>query len=382
IAILIKAIEDLAAFLPPSVAEGTEEDEIHRVLTNIHGHDDEAMMDSTFNRRFDCLFKEDVQCRDANGRLHLIQKKRKIFVVDGVPAVPPPKSKKPKTKSALAAPPPTIEVIDVDVESEDENLRTGGKRGPKSESRDHYWPPVATTKTGGNKRWSFTCRHCKIAVTFKRTVGKTQLFGDQNPAPNLGNLSTHLKQHHDGVPVPSDVRPGETRGMSASSAKIMADFLVDGKLNPAINSTQGNFYKIFAAWIIEDDLAFTTGETPGIERLFAFMRARFLLPSDTTVRNTLASMFGEMYEVVKSDLAAVKSKIAVATDTWTTCAMTWTFAGTIASWITSDWELVERVIDFHPIEDKEHEGQYAAIGLAKCLNDYEALEKMSFQFCS
>ncbi|KAJ7743898.1 hypothetical protein B0H14DRAFT_3897614 [Mycena olivaceomarginata] len=202
--------------------------------------------------------------------------KRKIFVVDGVAAVPPPKKKKQKTKSAPAAPPPTVEVIDVDIESEDENLQTGGKRGPKSESRDHYWPPVATTKTGGNKRWSFTCRHCKIAVTFKRTVGKTQLFGDESPAPNLGNLSTHLKQQHDGVPVPSDVRPGETRGISTSSAKIMADFLVDGKLNPAINSTQGNFYKIFAAWIIEDDLAFTTGETPGIERLFAFLRARFL----------------------------------------------------------------------------------------------------------
>jgi hypothetical protein len=92
------------------------------------------------------------------------------------------------------------------------------------------------------------------------------------------------------------VRPGETRGISASSAKIMADFLVDGKLNPAINSTQRNFYKIFAAWIIEDDLAFTTGETPGIERLFAFLRARFLLPSDRTVRNTLTSMFGEMYK--------------------------------------------------------------------------------------
>ncbi|KAJ7305685.1 hypothetical protein DFH08DRAFT_976233 [Mycena albidolilacea] len=278
IAILIKAIEDLAVVLPSTVAEGTDEDEIHRVLTSIHGHDEEAM------------------CRDMNSRLHLIlrgelgmlmvirylreirwnapemnlegaaeklervvkemeflsgttradawkaaprrkfkhktqptnddPKKRKIFVVDGVAAVPPSKS-------------------------EAKNLQTGGKRGPKSESRDHYWPPVATTKTGGTKRWSFTCRHCKIAVTFKRTVGKTP-----SPAPNLGNLSTHLKQQHE------------------CSAKIMADFLVDGKLNPAINSTQGNFYKIFATWIIEDDLAFTTGETPGIERLFAFLRAR------------------------------------------------------------------------------------------------------------
>jgi hypothetical protein len=42
IASLIKAIEDLAVVLPSTVAEGTDEDEIHRVLTRIHGHDEEA----------------------------------------------------------------------------------------------------------------------------------------------------------------------------------------------------------------------------------------------------------------------------------------------------------------------------------------------------
>lgn len=60
--------------------------------------------------------------------------------------------------------------------------------------------------------------------------------------------------------------------------------------------------------------------------------------------------------------------------------MTFTFAGTIGSWITSDWELVERILDFHPIEDKEHEGEYAAIGLAKRLADLEVLEKIGLPF--
>ncbi|KAJ7759812.1 hypothetical protein DFH07DRAFT_682224, partial [Mycena maculata] len=141
-------------------------------------------------------------------------------------------------------------------ESEDE-VRPGGKRGPKSQTRDHFWPPVAVN-ANSEKRWSFKCRHCKHAFTFKRTVGKDQLFGDEKPAPALGNLATHYRQHHHGVPVPSDVQPGETRSISASSAKIMADFLVEGKLNPAINSTQKNFLKVFSAWIIEDDLPFTT----------------------------------------------------------------------------------------------------------------------------
>ncbi|KAF8189138.1 hypothetical protein K438DRAFT_2145039, partial [Mycena galopus ATCC 62051] len=94
-----------------------------------------------------------------------------------------------------------------------------------------------------------------------------------------------------------------------------------------------NFFKIFSAWIIEDDLPFATGETPGIQRLFAFLQTRYGLPSDTTVRNTLAEMYVDMYKLIKSELAAI------ATDTWTTRAMTFTFAGTIGSWITSDWEL-------------------------------------------
>jgi hypothetical protein len=140
-------------------------------------------------------------------------------------------------------------------------------------------------------------------ITFKRKVGKKQLFGDEQPAPNLGNLSTHCRQRHDGIPVPSDVQPGETRDISASSAKIMADFLVEGKLNPAINSTQKNFLKVVAAWIIEDDLPFTTGETPGIKRLFAFLQTHYILPSDTTVRNTLATMYVDMYNLVMSELA-------------------------------------------------------------------------------
>ncbi|KAJ6477254.1 hypothetical protein DFH09DRAFT_952060 [Mycena vulgaris] len=144
----------------------------------------------------------------------------------------------------------------------------------------------------------------------------------------------------------------------------MEDFLVEGKLNPVINTTQKNFLKIFAAWIIFDDLAFTTGESDGINQFF--------VTSDTTVRNTLAQMYIEMYKLLKNELA-----IALSEDTWTTRAMTFTFAGTIGSWISSDWELIERVLDFHPIEDKEHEGEYAAIGLAKTLADLDVLEKMS-----
>ncbi|KAF7369999.1 hypothetical protein MSAN_00629900 [Mycena sanguinolenta] len=35
------------------------------------------------------------------------------------------------------------------------------------------------------KRWAFKCRHCKTTLTFSRSVGKNQLFGDEKPAPPL-----------------------------------------------------------------------------------------------------------------------------------------------------------------------------------------------------
>ncbi|KAH7917410.1 hypothetical protein BV22DRAFT_994778, partial [Leucogyrophana mollusca] len=99
------------------------------------------------------------------------------------------------------------------------------------------------------------------------------------------------------------------------------------------------FLKVFAAWIIDDDLPFTSGESKGLHRVFDYMKSRFLLPSDTTVRNQLVRIFAEMH-------GNIKDKIK----------MMFTFAGTIASWIDDDWNLIDRVIDFHSLSDKEHEG--------------------------
>jgi hypothetical protein len=82
----------------------------------------------------------------------------------------------------------------------------------------------------------------------------------------------------------------------------MEEFLAEGKLNPAVNPTQKGFLKVFSAWILEDDLPFTTGETGGIHRLFRYMQSKFVLPSDTTVRNTLAQIYAEMFNKLKADL--------------------------------------------------------------------------------
>lgn len=140
------------------------------------------------------------------------------------------------------------------------------------------------------------------SFTFARSVSNNSSFDDELKKPKLGNLSTHLKTHGN-VPVPDDA-PSMPRNISAASAKIMEEFLKEGKLNPEVRRTQAGFLKVFSAWLLEDDLPFTTGETDGIQRLFDYMQVNFLLPSDTAVRNTLTRIFTDMYKLLKADLKA------------------------------------------------------------------------------
>lgn len=115
-----------------------------------------------------------------------------------------------------------------------------------------------------------------------------------------------MRTEHPGLlgtdPDGAEAGPNVLRGVSAASAKIMEEFLREGKLNPSVDPTQKGFIRVFAAWIIEDDHAWSTGEEPGLKRLFEYMQSHFLLPSDTTVRNTLYKIYAEMYETVKAEL--------------------------------------------------------------------------------
>jgi len=67
---LVQEISSLSKSLPKSVPTGSQQDKLWRVM---NGPEHESVF-ATFNRRFDALFAEDSDCRDANGRFRFLRK--------------------------------------------------------------------------------------------------------------------------------------------------------------------------------------------------------------------------------------------------------------------------------------------------------------------
>ena len=57
--------------------------------------------------------------------------------------------------------------------------------------------------------------------------------------------------------------------------------------------------------------------------------------------------------------------------------MVYTFACTIGCFINDDWEIIERVIDFKPLEDKEHQGLYGGKAFTDGACKIGSLDKIS-----
>jgi hypothetical protein len=133
-------------------------------------------------------------------------------------------------------------------------------------------------------------------------------FDEERPLPRLGNLATHIRIDHpnewrgDGNAQQASTTPID-QGYTAASAKLMEDYLAERKLNPKTYPTKAGFLRHFAAWLIEEDLPFTTGEAPGLHRLFKYLEITYQLPSDTTVRNVLARIYAELHGEVVRELS-------------------------------------------------------------------------------
>jgi hypothetical protein len=60
--------------------------------------------------------------------------------------------------------------------------------------------------------------------------------------------------------------------------------------------------------------------------------------------------------------------------------MTYSYGGMLALYINSNWKLVQRMVDFMVLSEREHEGVYAAVGFVKKAKARGGLNKISVIF--
>ncbi|TDL22028.1 hypothetical protein BD410DRAFT_695514, partial [Rickenella mellea] len=173
-----------------------------------------------------------------------------------------------------------------DVEAAEER-RSRAKRGPKNDSLQHYHEPIPVKdKTG--LQWEFRCRHCKRYLyvrRFRRTItGPDASFNKEPVLPRLGNLATHFKEKHQNIISGEDGSQAvasnpSSHGYTAASARLMAEYMLEGILNPQVIPTQRGFVRLITAWILEEDLPFTTAQMGGFARLLKYLSVHFILPT-------------------------------------------------------------------------------------------------------
>lgn len=151
--------------------------------------------------------------------------------------------------------------------------------------------------------------------TFPRTVDFPGCkISDEPNKPKTSNLATHLRteckaykaKQAKAAAAAADNDPNVPASVEYNLpvvSSIMKEFLTEGSLNPAINPTRAGFLKIFALWILDEDLPWTTGESPMLRDLFKYLRVNQQLPSDTTVRNELARIFADLHGKVVREFA-------------------------------------------------------------------------------
>ncbi len=194
----------------------------------------------------------------------------------------------------------------------------------------YFFDPVPV-KDNGEKKWEFKCKTCNAYVPLIFTnqlndymrqirirrvpgtvTGANITFDDEPRLPKMSNVAGHVEQCKAKNAAEFAEKEKEENGSGAplagqfnipSSRKLMEDYLRQGELNPAIEPTTKGFRRLFAAWILDESLPWTTGEAPSLQLLFQYLKVKFVLPVDTSVRNELANIFAELHGKVVREFA-------------------------------------------------------------------------------
>jgi hypothetical protein len=181
---------------------------------------------------------------------------------------------------------------------------------------------------------------------------------------------------------------------------MMEGFSARGLANPPKTVTQKGFREHLVMGLVEDDLPYSLGEKQGMRKLFAYLVPRGItVPSHQTVRRDINLLHADLNAKLNERLQVSllvhasasrshrclylqknTSKIAIASDLWTSKNSVYAFAGVVAYWIDRDWELNECVLELLPLSG-DHSGKASGKLIHKALQERGIATKLSTSNC-
>jgi len=125
---------------------------------------------------------------------------------------------------------------------------------------------------------------------------------------------------------------------------------------------QAQFDHFFLEALLATNMSFNSVNNAAFRRVFKYLKRDSMLPSPTTTRNRLQSLYGEIVEKIRNEIPS-GVKISIAVDTWTS-PNNIAFLALAGYWITDDWDLREVLLGFEQIH-----GAHTGENLAELVGD-------------
>jgi hypothetical protein len=205
--------------------------------------------------------------------------------------------------------------------------------------------------------------HFKKAVDYPSSKQATCVHCGRRYVCSDGNTSTlwrHIKRMH-----PRKLDPPATVGPLDNFLGADSDAIIDGP---------GALRQALVEWIVAECMPFIAVESPFLRKAIRLGGPNAAVPSASTVKRDIMSMFDAEKARVRALLQEVPGKLSFAVDAWTSPNMK-PFLGITAHWTDEDWCLQEVLLDLVPLTGP-HSGENLCTAFVDTCSDFGILTKL------
>ena len=216
---------------------------------------------------------------------------------------------------------------------------------------------------------------------YSQSEAQCRLCGEKLPytLSSTSNLNKHIEGDKRHTEVLKYMLLGQTLDTAKASqrrhSRSVADMLLRGGAPVAVQTVDMERVKeLWAMWIIEENLSFSTITKPSFMRWVSYLCPAVDTWSRQDLRVYIMKSWLEKRAEIKTTLKNVPGKISFTTDIWSARTQE-AYMCITAHWLDKDWEHQGIVLDFVELPGS-HTGKLIAKKFVETLKEFKVLDKM------